>query len=63
MKRDITKRKTLLEDVKYMCQLLHSKEYQNQQYSYKQIVEMFDVIVLGLSEDDFEQRYKTTENL
>ena len=59
MNRDITKRKTLLEDVKYMCQLLHSKEYQNQQYSYKQVREMFDVIVLGLSEDEFKQRYKS----
>ena len=59
MKRDIKRRKILLDDVKYMCQLVHPKEYQNQQYSYKQVREMFDVIVLGLSEDEFKQRYKS----
>ena len=60
MKRDITKRKTLLEDVKYMCQLVHVNNYDTKEYTYKQVREMFDVIVMGISEDEFNMRYRTS---
>ena len=63
MKRDIKRRKILLEDVKYMCQLVHANNYDTKEYTYKQVREMFDVIVMGMSEDDYIRRYKTIENL
>ena len=60
MSKDIKRRKILFEDVKYMCQLVHDKDYQSKEYSYKQVRKMFDVFVMGISEDELNTRYRTS---
>ena len=57
MKRDIKRRKILLDDVKYMCQLIHPRDYKTKEYTYQEVREMFDVLVLGINEDEFKKRY------